>query len=93
MGHQLEKNSEDHDLLIRYTDALHEMDILDGYTIHHRTEEILQGLGFANADLHRPETPAALRERWVEVMSWGVHGICTDYPIALRSVLEGADST
>ena len=54
LGKQLEKNSEDHDLLIRYTDALHEMDILDGYTIHHRTEEILQGLGFANADLNRP---------------------------------------
>ena len=30
------------------------------------------------------------RERWLEVVSWGVHGICTDYPIALRSVLEGA---
>jgi ATP-binding cassette subfamily F protein 3 len=54
LGKQLEKDHENHDLLIRYTDALHEMDILDGYTIHHRTEEILQGLGFANADLHRP---------------------------------------
>jgi len=30
---------------------LHEMEVLDGYSIHHRTEEILQGLGFANADL------------------------------------------
>src|SRR6202000_1542656 len=27
---------------------------LDGYNIHHKTEEILQGLGFANADLTRP---------------------------------------
>jgi glycerophosphoryl diester phosphodiesterase len=48
---------------------------------------------YVSPDLHRPETPAALRERWLEVMSWGVHGICTDYPIALRSVLEGATST
>ena len=34
-----------------YADRLHEMDVLDGYNIHHKTEEILQGLGFANADL------------------------------------------
>ena len=54
LGKQLEQDSENNDLLIRYTDALHEMDILDGYNIHHRTEEILQGLGFANADLDRP---------------------------------------
>jgi ATP-binding cassette, subfamily F, member 3 len=54
LGKQLEQDSENNDLLIRYTDALHEMDVLDGYTIHHRTEEILQGLGFANADLGRP---------------------------------------
>ena len=27
---------------------------LDGYNIHHKTEEVLQGLGFANADLQRP---------------------------------------
>lgn len=30
------------------------MDTLDGYTIHHKTEEVLQGLGFANSDLQRP---------------------------------------
>ncbi len=54
LGHRLEKDSENNDLLIQYTDALHEMDTLDGYTIHHRTEEILQGLGFSNADLSRP---------------------------------------
>jgi len=54
LGKRLEKDSENNDLLIQYTDALHEMDILDGYNIHHRTEEILQGLGFANADLDRP---------------------------------------
>ena len=54
LGKELEKDHENNDLLIRYTDALHEMDILDGYTIHHRTEEILQGLGFSNSDLDRP---------------------------------------
>jgi ATP-binding cassette, subfamily F, member 3 len=54
LGKKLEKDHENNDLLIQYTDALHEMDTLDGYTIHHRTEEILQGLGFANSDLQRP---------------------------------------
>ena len=54
LGKKLEANSEDNAVLIAYTDALHEMDTLDGYSIHHRTEEILQGLGFANADLQRP---------------------------------------
>jgi ATP-binding cassette subfamily F protein 3 len=54
LGKKLEQNPEDNALLHQYTDALHEMDTLDGYSIHHRTEEILQGLGFANADLNRP---------------------------------------
>lgn len=54
LGKKLEQNPEDEALLHQYTDALHEMDTLDGYSIHHRTEEILQGLGFANAELQRP---------------------------------------
>ncbi|HJS54599.1 MAG TPA: ABC-F family ATP-binding cassette domain-containing protein [Chitinophagaceae bacterium] len=53
LGKQLEK---DHDekLLHTYTDKLHELETLGGYSIHHKTEEILQGLGFANSDLKRP---------------------------------------
>ncbi len=54
LGHELEKNSEDEALLIRYTDALHELDVLDGYNIHHKAEEVLHGLGFSNEDLARP---------------------------------------
>ncbi len=54
LGHELEKNSEDEALLHRYTDALHEMDVLDGYNIHHKAEEVLHGLGFSNEDLLRP---------------------------------------
>ncbi|RFM28002.1 ABC-F family ATP-binding cassette domain-containing protein [Deminuibacter soli] len=54
LGIQLEKNSDDEKLLELYTDKLHELDVIGGYTVHHRTEEVLQGLGFANADLHRP---------------------------------------
>lgn len=54
LGKRLEQNTEDEALLHQYSDALHEMDTLDGYSIHHKTEEILQGLGFSNADLQRP---------------------------------------
>jgi ATP-binding cassette, subfamily F, member 3 len=54
LGKQLEQNHEDEALLHLYSDKLHEMDTLDGYNIHHKTEEILQGLGFANKDVSRP---------------------------------------
>ena len=53
VGKKLEQD-ESEKLLHQYSDLLHEMDTLDGYNIHHKTEEVLQGLGFANADLHRP---------------------------------------
>ena len=53
LGMELEKNSNDK-LLHEYSDKLHELEMLGGYTIHHRTEEVLQGLGFANEHLNRP---------------------------------------
>jgi ATP-binding cassette subfamily F protein 3 len=53
IGIELEKSS-DEKLAHLYADKLHELEILGGYNIHHKTEEILQGLGFANADLNRP---------------------------------------
>ena len=53
LGTHLEKNP-DEKLLHEYTDKLHELETLGGYTIHHKTEEVLQGLGFANSDLQRP---------------------------------------
>ncbi len=52
VGIELEKTG-DEKLAEKYADLLHEMDVLDGYSIHHRTEEILQGLGFQNADLRK----------------------------------------
>ncbi|HWB26461.1 MAG TPA: ABC-F family ATP-binding cassette domain-containing protein [Chitinophagaceae bacterium] len=59
LGHELEHSSDtdagkQEVLLLQYTDKLHELEVLGGYTIHHRTEEVLQGLGFKNADLGRP---------------------------------------
>lgn len=41
-------------LLHEYSDKLHELETLDGYNIHHKTEEVLQGLGFSNEGLQRP---------------------------------------
>ena len=49
---ELEKTG-DENLAVKYSDKLHEMEVLDGYNIHHKTEEVLQGLGFANADLSK----------------------------------------
>lgn len=53
LGKELERTG-DEKTLHEYSDKLHEMDTLDGYNIHHTTEEVLQGLGFSNADLQRP---------------------------------------
>lgn len=54
LGQALEKTPHDAKLLHDYAEKLHAIEALDGYNIHHRTEEVLQGLGFSNADLQRP---------------------------------------
>lgn len=53
LGKELERTG-DEKTLHEYSDKLHELDTLGGYNIHHRTEEVLQGLGFSNSDLQRP---------------------------------------
>ena len=53
IGKELERTG-DEKTLHEYSDRLHELELLGGYTIHHRTEEVLQGLGFSNSDLNRP---------------------------------------
>src|SRR5215207_6577877 len=53
LGIELEKTG-DEKTLHEYSDKLHELETLGGYNIHHQTEEVLQGLGFPNADLTRP---------------------------------------
>jgi ATP-binding cassette, subfamily F, member 3 len=53
LAKELETNPTD-ELGIKYADLLNEMDVLDGYSVRHKTEEILQGLGFSNADVNRP---------------------------------------
>src|SRR4051812_22755420 len=46
LGVELEKTG-DEKTLHDYSDRLHELETLGGYSIHHRTEEVLQGLGFS----------------------------------------------
>ena len=53
LGLELERTG-DESLAHDYSEKLHELDILGGYDIHHKTEEILQGLGFTNETLHKP---------------------------------------
>ena len=53
IGNELEKTG-DEKLLLQYTDALHELEVLGGYNIEHKTEEVLQGLGFENEQLGKP---------------------------------------
>ncbi|NOT52080.1 MAG: ATP-binding cassette domain-containing protein [Chitinophagaceae bacterium] len=53
LGKELERTG-DEKTLHEYSDKLHELETLGGYNIHHRTEEVLQGLGFSNSDLQRP---------------------------------------
>ncbi len=54
LGKKLETHSDDEALLFEYSERLHDLELAGGYTIHHRTEEVLQGLGFENDHLHRP---------------------------------------
>jgi ATP-binding cassette subfamily F protein 3 len=53
VGRELERTG-DEKTLHEYSDKLHELETLGGYNIHHRTEEVLQGLGFSNSELGRP---------------------------------------
>ena len=53
IGKELERTG-DEKTLHEYSDKLHELETLGGYNIHHRTEEVLQGLGFSNSELNRP---------------------------------------
>ncbi|MCO6495703.1 MAG: ATP-binding cassette domain-containing protein [Bacteroidetes bacterium] len=50
---RLETDSSE-ELLTRLGDVQHRFESLDGYNIKHKTEEVLEGLGFETKDLHRP---------------------------------------
>jgi ATP-binding cassette subfamily F protein 3 len=48
------EEKEDEKVLNRYMDVLHEIEMLDGYNVEHKVEEVLHGLGFTDADVKRP---------------------------------------
>jgi ATP-binding cassette, subfamily F, member 3 len=50
---KLETDSSE-EILLAYSHKLHEFEEAGGYEIEHKTEEVLQGLGFSNTDLNRP---------------------------------------
>jgi ATP-binding cassette subfamily F protein 3 len=55
--HELEKileTKEDEQLLTRYMDVLHEIELLDGFDIRYKVEEVLHGLGFSDEHLDKP---------------------------------------
>lgn len=54
MVQQLEQDPNNEQLLHDYSDKLHDLEQAGGYDVQHKTEEVLQGLGFENTDLHRP---------------------------------------
>ncbi|PUZ20280.1 ATP-binding cassette, subfamily F, member 3 [Chitinophaga costaii] len=41
-------------LLLEYSEKLHEFDTMGGYTMEHKTAQVLEGLGFSTNDLSRP---------------------------------------
>ncbi|HEY8387929.1 MAG TPA: ATP-binding cassette domain-containing protein [Parasegetibacter sp.] len=45
---------EDEKALNRYMEVLHEIELLDGYDIQYKAEEVLHGLGFSDEDLKKP---------------------------------------
>ena len=51
--HEMETNYRD-ELVDKLGDLQHEFDILDGYSIQSKAEEILEGLGFKTEELHQP---------------------------------------
>jgi ATP-binding cassette subfamily F protein 3 len=53
MAKDLESHSTD-ELLDEYSHKLHDFEEAGGYVMQHKTEEILQGLGFENNSLQRP---------------------------------------
>jgi glycerophosphoryl diester phosphodiesterase len=46
---------------------------------------------YVSPELHGENDLDKIRYRWREVVSWGIDGICTDYPLLLRQTMDGGD--
>lgn len=51
---ELENDGENEELLLRYSEMLHDFEVAGGYEMEFKTAEILEGLGFSTDDLQRP---------------------------------------
>lgn len=51
---ELETKGDDEDLLMAYSEALHDFEIAGGYEMEHKSAEILEGLGFTTEQLQQP---------------------------------------
>ncbi|MFT4061913.1 MAG: ABC-F family ATP-binding cassette domain-containing protein [Edaphocola sp.] len=51
---ELETKGDDEELLLEYSEALHDFEVAGGYEMEHRSAEVLEGLGFSTQDLQKP---------------------------------------
>src|SRR5690554_3673983 len=51
---QLEIDSENEELLLEYSETLHQFEMAGGYEMEHKTAEVLEGLGFTTKELQKP---------------------------------------
>ncbi|HET8573213.1 MAG TPA: ABC-F family ATP-binding cassette domain-containing protein [Edaphocola sp.] len=51
---ELENDGENEELLLRYSEMLHDFEVAGGYEMEFKTAEILEGLGFSTEELQRP---------------------------------------
>lgn len=50
----LESQPENEELLMRYSETLHDFELAGGYEMEYKAAEVLEGLGFSTQDLKRP---------------------------------------
>lgn len=50
----IDQKPDDEELLLRYSELLHEFELAGGYEMEFKSAEILEGLGFSTQDLERP---------------------------------------
>lgn len=50
----LESQGDNEELLMRYSETLHDFELAGGYEMEYKAAEVLEGLGFSTADLQRP---------------------------------------
>jgi len=55
-----------------------------------RLREAGKRVVYVSPELHGRRDLDGLRRRWEQLAAWGVHGICTDFPLEARRVVGGS---